>query len=179
MVNIAEVHLLVHPDYHAIRNGNARNTLSPLQLGLRLSWDQRVDEISGRGDNVLVYLSALVREDMIKPHSEIEGIKLEDVTRIDRYRRKMDGRFILFPSNIAVTQKKLLGAFEEHGFVIDPDLKLFAFGEYQEHCVLGEGENAQDALGLSDSRFFIERKLSLEYRNFDPDNNTFTPRKER
>ncbi|HUQ85846.1 MAG TPA: hypothetical protein VM077_05995 [Candidatus Limnocylindrales bacterium] len=179
-MRIAEVNLIVHPDYDALYNGDTSATLHPLQKGLRAAWSQRTSEIALRENSLLIYVSALQAKDLRKPRSYLKGIKKDDVSRISDWRKMLGDRLIVFPKEPSVTRTVLADTFNQRGYSLDQENAiLVAYGEYEELCVKGESELFQDSLGIPDSRTFIDRRQSLAYCDYDAEAQMISPRRQK
>ena len=160
---IKSVNLLVHPDYSQAYGGR------PTTFGdliRRRRWDSRTVGTAMDPGSILLYFSVFTANNvhsMPPIHSLSDQLRRIDSDRIRRYSEILGDRFFLFPADLLPLRKELNKKFRKKGFSYDPtSMRLTAYGEYFDACVLVWGTHIQDELRIPSTNFHRLQDLSLD-----------------
>lgn len=147
---INQIEILVHPDYHLIDPTILRFRDKPT---LRKQWDDRINELAKNQEGLLLYFPAIPPT----PTETSVGIAPmwgEDLHKVEldrqaRYSELLGDRFWKFETWKIPEITELLTIFRDKNFTYTRNnTQIFAYGEYQELCVLTWREIISERLGI-------------------------------
>src|SRR3989338_378347 len=164
-IEIKQVDVLVHPDYHLIWEDDESGFST--QLPLRAAWDSRIVNLAKDGSWVLFYYSGIP----LSPHILYEGIiinedlKKEEQLRRMHYQELLGDRFICFTTPWeepnATSLQPLL---KKRGLKYRPSSTLLtAYGEYLNQCVSIWQESTGEALFIPYKNYSVDPSLSVKH----------------
>lgn len=151
MVEITQIELLVHPDFHSF-NLDRSDCDYPYQKVLRGKWLERAQYVSSSPGAVMFYFPAIGSH--IAPEYDRRSKLLELYGQ----------RFFLFPGFERPAADRLKSLFDLEGFSFSPDqVRLNYYGEYRELCVTKWGNHIGEQLQIPETQRELIRYLSISY----------------
>jgi hypothetical protein len=164
-IEIKQIDVLVHPDYHLIWEDTESGFNA--QQSLRARWDSRIVNLAKDGDGILFYYSGIP----LSPHILYEGItinedlKKEEQLRLRRYQDLLGDRFICFSSPWEEPNAEFLQSLlKKRGLKYRPSSTLLtAYGEYLDLCVISWQEATGEALFIPYKNYSVDANLSVKH----------------
>lgn len=163
-MHIKLINIFVHPDYYQM--SVPYFPLHERQLILREKWEQRIELLKDREDNILLYFSYMTTGKLnqgLKDLSTISNkIEREEIERIKRCMAKLGNRIILFSLFAIPTSEDLTKIFTQYNFTYNPEeVKVHAYGEIFEVCMTAWSSDTALNLGIPYSNIEYSREESL------------------
>ncbi len=151
LIEVRQIDILTHPYYSAQDEPEIAQV--PAYKELIGNWKQRAGELAQQSDSILLYFSPLIDNGILigKKHPPNTFGK-QELSRIKAYEQLLGNRFFLFNGlnpPVASYLKDRLGTIRYS----PKDVKLFAYGEYKDQCVIAWGNAVQKILGIPEANY--------------------------
>lgn len=146
-LKVTQIDLAVHQDYHNMLD--TPPVADERQRALRERWATRAQELAKIPDGVMIVFPASRATEL---YSRNNPIIRDERDRI-RELRSLLGDRLYVPNKVDLSIDEYRCLFRSRKWTIDGSTNLWVYGEYYGSCVIGWGEIAKKALGISDSNY--------------------------